>query len=240
MPGAGRPRPFDLRDLGRSAWGTFVHGTPRAIVLRTAFALAKANDPRPTWVDIREREGESDVTGPTEMGWIPEERLFFVSPADARPQDAVANMALWSVVRSDEPKAVVATLTDFLRLPPTVQDAVSRVGAAPSRPVFVVANTDRVRAHYPKDVAGVRPIVEAMLHAGVLPIFSALGPPTPGRLAFDFVLEAKAPSLARWGAGGLTCEKAPPGTSFAPGATMSLADLPGVAEYFETSESAPS
>jgi hypothetical protein len=239
VTGAVAPRPIDLRDLGRGAWGTFVHGSPRAIVLRTAFALAKANDPLPTWVDIRDREGESDVTGPTEMGWIGEERLFFVTPADARPQDAVANMALWSVVRSDEPTAVIASFTDFLRLPPTVQDAVSRRGIEASRPVFVVANTDRVRAHYPKDVGGVRPIVEAMLHAGVLPIFSALGPPTPGRLAFDFVLEAKAPSLAQWNRGALACEKAPPGTSFAPGTTVPLAELPGAAEFFEPADAAP-
>lgn len=224
---------MDFRTLGGGAWGTFVHGSSRTVVLRLVYAMARANDPNPTWVDIRDTDLPVDPPGPTELGWIPENHLYLVCLADAKPQDAVANMALWNVVRSDEPSSVIGEFRDFLRLPPTIQDAVSRVGAEPSRPVFVIANSDRLRAYYPKDVGGVRPIINAMLHGGVLPLFAAAGAPGEGRLAFDFVFEVRAPDLDHWRTGSLVCEKAPPGTSVSIDTPIPLASLTDVSAYLE-------
>jgi hypothetical protein len=227
-----RPR-IDFHALAGGPWGTFVYGSPRSVVDRIAFAMATANDPNPTWVDIRDPGGGTDPAAPGELGWIPQDRLYLVSSTDARPRDTAANLALWSVVRSDEPTAVLGPLTDFLRLPSTVQIAVSHMGTEPSRPALVVANSDRVRPYYPRDPSGVRPIIDAILHAGVLPIFAAVGPPGEGRAAFDFVFEVYAPDPAHWRSGSLTCHKAPPQTKLPLEQSVPLAALPRAVEVLE-------
>ncbi len=228
----GSSNPVDFRALGTGAYGTFLYGESRPLVDRLGYAMARANDPNPTWVDIRDPQGASDVSSPSELGWVAEDHLFFVSPAEARPQDAEANMALWTVVRSDDPEATVGGLTDFLRLPPKVQVAVSRMDASAPRPVFVVANSDRVREYYPKEATGVRPIIDAMLQAGVLPIFAAVGAPGEGRAAFDFVFEVSSPHANDWRAGSLTCHKAPAGTPIPVDVPIPLVSLSQAVEVF--------
>ncbi|MCI4348218.1 MAG: hypothetical protein L3J97_06345 [Thermoplasmata archaeon] len=201
--------------------------------MRVAFALARANDSRPYWVDVRDPNEYLDPPGPVELGWIPDDHLFVVSRSEAKPQDAVSNLALWTVVRSDEPRSVIGGLTDFLRLPPPIQEVLSRYGRESVRPVFVVANTDRVREYYPRNVPGVRAIIEALLRGGVIPIFASLGPPGPGRLAFDLVFEITATDLAHWREGALRCEKSPAGTPFREMETVPLSAIPGVAAALE-------
>ena len=232
-PKRGAPPALDFHVLGRGPWGTFLYGWSRPVVDRIAYAMARANDPNPTWLDIRDADGGSDLASPSDLGWIPKDHLFFVSPTDAMPQDATASRVLWSVVRSDEPSAVIAGLTDFLRLPPTVQVAVSQVGREPARPVVVIANSDRVRDYYPREPAGVRPIIDAILQAGVLPVFAAVGPPGTGRSAFDFVFEVRAADLGGWRAGSLVCHKAPPGTSLPLDLPIPLSSLPQVVEALD-------
>lgn len=224
---------IDFRALGAGPYGTFLYGDSRPLVDQLSYAMARVNDPNPTWVDIRDPEGRADPASPSALGWVAEDHLFYVSPTEAKPQDAEANMALWTVVRSDEPDAVIAGLTDFLRLPPTVQVAVSRMGTSAPRPVFVVANSDRVRSYYPTEPAGVRPIIEAMLRSGVLPIFAAVGPPGPGRSAFDFVFEVKSRDPGDWRTGSLTCHKAPPGSPIPLDLPIPLPSLSQAVELLE-------
>lgn len=227
------PPRVDFHSLGEGAWSTFLYGSPRSLVDRVGYAMAHVNDPNPTWVDIRDPEGSTDASSPGELGWVPEDHLYFVSPAEARPQEAGVDLALWTVVRSDEPDSVIAGFTDFLRLPPKVQVAVSRIGTEPTHPVLVIANSDRVRAYYPKETAGVRRIIDAMLQTGVLPIFAAVGPPGPGRLAFDFVFEVESPRPDDWRAGSLTCHKAPPGIPIPIDTPIPLASVSQAIEFLE-------
>jgi hypothetical protein len=228
-PAGSRAAVPDLKALRAGPWSTFVYGKSRVPLLRVAFGLARINDPAPYWVDIRDDTEVGDPRNPVGLGWIPEDHLYIVRESEARPQDADANMALWTVVRSDEPESVISGFTDFLRLPPVVQEAVSRTGDDDHRPVFVIANVDRVRQYYPRDAVGVRPILDAMVRAGVLPIFAAIGPPGAGRLAFDFVFEVRSPDPSNWRKGLLFCEKAPPGISLAPGGSIALDAVPEIA-----------
>lgn len=230
---SGAPPTLDFRALAGGPWGTFVYGVSRPLVLRVVYAMAVANDPSPTWVAIRDPHGGRDPASPSELGWIPEDHLFIVSATDAKPQAAATNQALWTVVRSDEPHSVAASFTDFLRLPPAIQVAVSQVQSPRARPVFVIANSDRVRGYYPTEPAGVRPIIEAMLAAGLLPIFAAVGPPGEGRTAFDFVFEVDATDLDAWRSGALICHKAPRGMSAPLETRIPLASLSQATEYFE-------
>ncbi|MGD0257935.1 MAG: hypothetical protein ABSB90_08700 [Thermoplasmata archaeon] len=230
MMRASRPAdpPPELSALGGEGLGTFLYGPERATLLQVTWTLARLNDPNPYWVDIREAGMEGETQGPVGLGRIPEDHLYIVLEPDARPQDAEANMALWTMVRSDEPKSVVAEFTDFLRLPPTVQEAVSRSKSNGRRPVFVIANTDRVRPYYPKVATDVRPIIDTMLRAGVIPIFASTGQPGLGRWAFDFVFEVRPDPGGDRRRGSLVCERAPPGLAVASGQVLPFESIPGL------------
>jgi hypothetical protein len=229
----------DLAVLGDGSYGTFLYGTSRTVLLRVAYAFAVSNDSRPFWVDVRDPNDYLDPPGPVEMGWIPDDHLFVVSRSEAKPQDAVSNLALWTVVRSDEPRSVIGGLTDFLRLPPSIQDALSRYGRENYRPAFVVANTDRVREYYPRNVSGVRAIVKTMLRGGVIPIFASLSPPGPGRFACDLVFEVDAKDLTHWREGSLRCEKAFEGAPFRPDQRIRLDSIPSIADSLEGRSATP-
>lgn len=224
---------LDLATLGNGSVSTFMYGPSRTVLLRVAYALARANDSHPFWVDVRDPKDFLDPPGPVELGWIPNDHLFVVSRSEARPQDAVSNLALWTVIRSDEPDSVIGGLTDFLRLPPPIQEAISQYGRENYRPVFVVANTDRVREYYPQNAIGVRAIIETMVRGGVIPIFASLSPPGPGRLAFELVLEVDAPDLTHWRDGSLRCERGLEKGTFLTDSRIRLDSVPSFAAALE-------
>ncbi|MGA8275690.1 MAG: hypothetical protein WB789_09635 [Thermoplasmata archaeon] len=218
----------DLKALGGPGLGTFLYGPDRSSLLQVTFALAKLNDPNPYWVDLREASRAGDPTDPVGLGRIPDDHLYVVLEADARPQEAEANKALWTVVRADDPESEVAEFTDFLRLPPVVQEAVSRSKRDHHRPVFVIANSDRVRSYYPRVAPDVRAIIDSMLRAGVIPMFAAAGEPGAGRWAFDFVFEVRPARGKDRRRGTLICERAPPGLSVATGQAIPFDSVPGL------------
>jgi hypothetical protein len=225
--GMGAPE-LDLRVLGGDGFGTFLYGQDRHAIHRVAFALAKINDPSPYWVEIQDPRHVDDPEGPVRLGWIPDDHLFSVVESETPPLDAEANMALWSVIRSDEPRSRIAQFTDFLRLPRIVQYAISGSQSERGRPVFVIANADRARAYYPTTASDVRPFIDSMLHAGIVPIFASEGRPGPGRWAFDFVFEIRTPSATDWRHGTMVCDRAPPGLPVISGQVRPLSSLPGV------------
>jgi hypothetical protein len=233
MPAGRSSTHRDLASVSGGAHGTFVYGNARSVVLRVAYAIARAGDSQPYWVDVRDPEDRVEIRGPVELGWVPNDHLFVLSPSEAKPQDAVSNLALWTIVRSDEPSSVIAGLSDFLRLPPALQEVLSRYGQENYRPVFVVANTDRVRNYYPRNVVGVRAIVDSMLHSGVTPIFAAVGAPGPGRNAFDSVFEVEAKDLAGWRKGNLVCERTFEGAPFQAGERLALSSVPEIVVALE-------
>ena len=220
----------DLRSLTREPRATFLWGLCRPVVNRVLFAFARANDPEFYWLDLRDRNAPRDPGDPVERGWVPEDHLFLTDhPEEARPQDALGNLALLSVVRSDEPEKVLTRLSDFLRLPSVAQEIIARVGATDEPHVLVIANADRVRPYYPTSPDGVRPVLTPFLDNRVFPIFCASSPPGEGRWAFDFVLKVEAANLDDARSGSLRCESAPEGTPFRPGEATPLGSIPDIA-----------
>lgn len=231
-------RLFDFEWLGRGSYGTFLWGESRPALNRVLFAMVRAVDPEPLWLELRPHPGPGEAPGPVELGWIPADRVFVAEePSAGRPQDAIANMALWHIVRSDEPALAVARLSDFVRLAPIAQEIISRVGPGGARHALAVANSDEVRAAYPTTVEGVRPIVTAFLEAPLIPFFAAQGTPGPGRMAFDFVFELRVDDVARWREGVLVPENAPVGSGVEVGAPIPLREIPGLAKVFAPSPS---
>jgi hypothetical protein len=225
--------PPSLSALSRGPWATFLWGDPRSVINRVLYALVVANDSSPYWLDIRGPADTPSEPGPVELGWIPPDRLFLTGePAEARPQNAIGNLALSSLVRGDESPQDLSHLSDFLRLPPIAQEIVSRLNRTEMCHVVAIANGDRVRRDYPTTIEGVRRVIEPFLAAPILPFFSATPPPGEGRWAFDFVFEVRAKSLAHWREGLLVPEKAPPGVGFAVGRPIPLRSLPQLAVAF--------
>jgi len=230
---AGARPTLDLSTFAEDGFSTFLWGSSRAVVNRLLFAMVRAHDPEPIWLDLRGRELADGEPGPVELDWIPRDHLYLAEePASARPQDAIANMALWTVVRADEPDAAVSRLADFVRLPPIAQQILQRADVGAARHALAVANSDRVRGEYPTTVEGVRPIVRALMDGPLLPFFGAVGPPGAGRMAFDLVFEVRAPDLAHWGDGTLLAEKVPPGHPVRLGTPIRLRDIAGLASAF--------
>lgn len=236
-PGGSRSLP--LNSMGRERWATFLWGDSRAVINRVLYAMVRSNDSSPFWLDIRDPADPPREPGPVELGWIPRDRLFVVGePSEVRPQNAVANLALSAFVREDEPPQVLAHLSDFLRLPPILQEIVSRPEHAETSHAVAISNTDRVRRDYPTTVEGVRHVIEPFLAAPILPFLSATSPPGEGRWAFDFVFEVRARDLAHWKEGCLIVEKAPEAARFPTKRAVPLSSVPEITHTF--SGSAPS
>ena len=226
---------LDLAVLGAEDASTFLYGRSRAVVNRLLYAMARAVDPDPIWLDLGPgalREGEE--AGPVELGWVSNERLFMAFDADqARPQNAVGNMALMSVVRTDDPSDSAARLADFVRLAPIAQEVISRVDVGVPRHALAVANSDRVRGDYPNTVEAVRPIVTQLLEAPFCPLFGVQGVPGPGRMAFGYVFEVRAADVAHWRDGTLVVEQVPAGAPTPSGREIPLAEIAGLENVFE-------
>ena len=219
---------IDLRALTRRPGATFLWGPHRALVNRVLYTLARANDPDFYWNDLRELDEVIEEDDPLSLGWVPEDHLFRTQRAsDARPQDALGNLALWTFVRTDDPASSLTRISDFLRLPDLVQEAVARLVPHGGPRVVACANTDRVREYYPVDRAGVRGVINGFLEGGVSPMMSALSPPGEGRWAFEFVVEVRAgrPDPVRDAT--RFCEQTAADTAFRAGTETPLARISG-------------
>jgi hypothetical protein len=190
--------------------------------------MARANDPAPFWLDVRSADGRPDPGSPPALGWINPDQLFVVLPDQARPQPAVAPGAVARILRSDDPDPTGVDLFDFLSLPSSLQEMIGLQRGGLRRTIFVIANGDRVRSSYPRNVSGVRRILDVLVRQGVSPIFTSTGPPGPGRWAFDFVFDVRARDLIPGPSDVLFCERAPVGAPFRTGGSARLVDLPAI------------
>ena len=224
------PAEIDLADLTRSPAATFVWGESRPVVKRVLYALVRLNDPHFYWLDIRGPDNEFEDPNPADLGWVSPDRLFVASEtAEARRRDTAGDLALWSIVRADEPGRVRAHLSDFLHRPTVVREMLGRAGIREGSHAVAISNADRIRGHDPQSPEGAGPVLAPLLAASISPVFGGVAPPGRSRQAFDFVFEVRAPRLSAWETGWLICEKAPDGSSFLPPQAIALRSLPEIA-----------
>ena len=184
----------------------FVYGPSRPLVNLALFAFAEATTPDFQWLDIGIPGEERTAFDPIRLGWIPEERLWKVDRPDAlRPDDLAANLALFGLIRSDEPPKSLIHLTEFLRLPETSQRILATRPLDGKPGALAVTNAHRVMATFPTN--RVPPILAVHRSAGFSVFVGYSESAGPGRGLFDFVFRLDCEHIGDWKKGHLVCEK---------------------------------
>jgi len=207
----------------------YVYGDCRPVVNGVAFAMAEMLDLAPLWLEVRDAMDGHDGPSVAEAGWIPPERLFLSEAGfGLEPNDAVANLALGSIVRSDEPAEVLEELTDFLRLPQLVQQAIGAATSESNPRALVVANAERAAQLFPREPGTLRHFVRSILNCSVSLVVAHTGPVPEQNSAFSAGFRVHAPSFATWTVGSLECEKGLTRGPFATGRPRLLSEVPSV------------
>lgn len=203
----------------------FVYGAARSLVNLTVFALAEATNPNFQWVDIGVPEEERPPLDPVGMGWIPGERVWVVDRPDTlRPDDLSANLALFGLIRSDEPPATLVQVAEFLRLPELSQRILASRVPDGHPGVVAVLNSHRVMAAFSPN--RVPSILNVHLQAGFSVIVGYTETAGPGRNAFDFVFRLEGIGSEDWRTTHLVCEKGITSGPLRDGRAVTLRDIP--------------
>jgi hypothetical protein len=225
-PGGGSGLPEQL--FGRPT-SMLLYGPSRSLVNLVLYAVAKATSPSFQWVDIQVPGEQRLPADPVGLGWIEDDHRWSVDhPSMLRPDDLAANLALFALVRSDEPSASLVQITDFLRLPEISQRilAVRPVIGTPG--VVAVPNAHRVMASFP---AGQVPgILSAHRAAGYSVYVGFAESPGTGAELFDFVFRLDGESLSDWKGSHAICERGNCSGSLGQGAPVDLEEIPAVAD----------
>ncbi len=208
---------------------TFLYGSSRELVNVLLFAAAREGNRTVHWLDIRTSREPTPALDPTALGWIDEDHLWTVDPAEAlAPAPDRAGAALFEVVRKDEPPETLARLTDFLRLPARIQRILAEPPTEGAPRAIAVANADRARGAFP--AATLPPILEAVAGAGYALLVGFDGPPPGGRHLFDTVVRVDGASVRRWTEATLVVERGRPWPGTPGGTRRPLPELPFAAE----------
>ena len=202
-----------------------VYGPARSLVNLTLFAFAEATNPQFQWVDIGLPGEESVPSDPVTLGWVPEERLWRVDrPESLRPDDLTANLALFGLIRSDEPPAALAHVAEFLRLPDLSQRILASRSPNSTPNVVAVTNSQRVMSTFPpKRIVG---ILNVHLQAGFSVLVGAAEAGTEGKSLFDFVFRIDADGPNSWSTAQLVCERGIHSGPLTDGRPVRLEEIP--------------
>jgi len=212
------------------AVAVLVWGVSRRIVNRLVFSMVRSLDATPLWLEVSERGEQPE---PLRLGWVPPERLYVSErPEDLEPARAIGNLALWGIVRSDEPTTLLARLTDFVRLPPLVQQALG--GSTPESPLraLAVGNADRVAHLFRERPEELQWLVSYLRQSSLCLVVGANGPPGTGRSAFDCEFHVEGESVMTWREATVICDRSRVGGSYPVGRARRLSEIPGLSDLF--------
>jgi len=126
-------------------------------------------------------------------------------PDALRPDDLTGNLALFSLIRSDEAPSTLQHVSDFLRLPETSQKILATRPHDGHPGALAVTNAHRVMASFPSE--RVPPILAVHRDAGFSVFVGYSEAAGAGRSFFDFVFRLDCELIAEWKRGHLVCEK---------------------------------
>jgi hypothetical protein len=216
MPGQGGAAPeWISAAMLAQPWSVQFWGDSRVALNRAAFEVAHRVNPRYVWLEIATPQDLAHPEDPARNGLVPDNMLYrTVPPSDLKPEDAGANLGMWSVVRTDEPEEVLHPLMDFLRLPERLQEVIGNAPREERPAVYVAANADRVVQFYPDDPESSRPILDVFHRERMMIIITFLNLPRKNRFLYDYVFEIRSGQTPDWPDSALICEKAPPGQGY--------------------------
>jgi hypothetical protein len=196
----------------------WIWGDSRVAANQAAYEVAHRLNPKYLWVDIGSPDEKVHPEDPSRSGAVPREMLYgTVPPSELAPENASANLAMWSVVKKDEPTEVLHPLMDFLRLPQLIQEIVGNAPREGTPAVWVAANADRLMSFYPDDPASSQPILDVWRRERLSTVVTLLDHPRKDRFLYDYVFQIQAPRTGSWRDAVITCERAPPGQGYSIG-----------------------
>jgi len=215
-----------------------VHGPSRPSINLALYAFAEAITPDFQWVDIGVPGEEAVSSDPAQLGWIPEERMWRVDrPEKLRPNELTANLALFGLIRWDEPASTIAQVTEFLRLPETSQRILSTRPRDGRPGVLAVTNAHRVMALYPEERVG--PVLAVHQNAGFSVLVGFAEVAGPAQKLFDFVFQLDCGSPSAWRTGHLVCTKGISSGPLRDARPVSLEEIPLLASVFSRANAFP-
>lgn len=208
FPGAAGS-PVSLLDLpevwSRGPVTIFVHGESRALVNLVMYGLIEWTTPDYSWIDVRIRNRSPTGLDPVALGAIPSGRIVVVDRLDEMAPDPIRGNAVWSVIRSDEPPDSMRSLSDFVRLPRPVQQALALTGGGTRPGAVALSNAHRLVALY--DGTTVPDTLRTVVALGASLFVSFADEAPDSRYAFDFVLKVDGASPEVWSESELIVEK---------------------------------
>jgi hypothetical protein len=149
-------------------WGPQGRATEALII-----ALSQWIDPRFTVLDVHPpRTAVAPGRNRLLAGVPPSQRMMAVAPESLKPEAGIQGLALWKIVRGDEPREIVAPLVDFLRLPSLVQELPESHEPAGSVHALAVLGAEHLLPFYPNVRGATRPFVLSLNAAAMTVVAS--------------------------------------------------------------------
>lgn len=218
----------------RKPLSVFMAGTSRSLLKWVALALLAPYSSRVFWTDLQVTGETLEPLDPIGLHAVPGERLKIIHPRQLQRDERgsrLAEAAVATLIRSDEPPEDLQRTSEFLDLPPHTQARISSMPAVGEPSILVTANGHRLVGLYPIETIG--PMVRSLLDSGTSFMILWADAVPSIRSVFDVVLHVEGGGPARWRDAVVWSEK---GVSTGPlglGKTSRLSDLPQVAEFLE-------
>jgi hypothetical protein len=192
----------------RSTDSVFFWGENRTAATALALCVALRTNAPLVWLDVRDPSGREEEYEELLAPLVPRSSRYLTrTPEELAPEVEAANLAVWTLVRADEPKSNVSNLIDFLRLPAPVQALASEMVPQGKWAVLLVTNTERLAPLYPEDVASTAAYVDTLKHMGIKLVSAFTGSARKDRFAYDHVYRLEGDPGPPWDAGRLRREK---------------------------------
>lgn len=208
-----------------------IYGESRALVNLVLYGLGSQANSRFLWLDIRAKDEHRSPWDPVRLGWLDERRVWSTDPDHGlAPEASPKRRAIFDVVRSDEPPAMLTRLAEFLRLPPTIQEILGEMSPTGATNVLAVANVDRVSGSFPAKTLA--PILSAFAWTRCALYVAHTGPTVPAIEHFTHVVRVEGDSPSNWRESRVHFERGRFPLGGEPGAVAPIADVPYLERVF--------
>lgn len=208
-----------------------VYGESRPLVNLVLYGLGSQASPRFLWLDLRAKSEPRSPWDPVRMGWLDERRVWSADPDHGLAPDASPKRrAIFDVVRSDEPPAMLARLGEFLRLPSTIQEILGEMSPSGATNVLAVTNVDRISGSFPAKTLA--PILSAFAWARCALYVAHAGARPPAVDHFTHVVRVEGETPSNWRDARVRFERGRFPGGEEPGTLAPISEVPYLERWF--------